>query len=197
MLSLADGWGTSVWVGEYGWWDDPADRPEIVERVGRFAAREDGDQLDHLPVGSAWWQWNNGCGDPHQITDAGMAAPDEIRQYRVTSCVDGEAEDAGVVPAWREVLTRPAVRFAPGWVTALVADGAAGTLELTAEAADPGAELELWVPGDDEPAVGGTGIAEVASTRRGTGWTVTATVCASAYEVTVGSDALAADDACP
>jgi len=198
MLSLAEGWGTSIWVGEYGWWDDPADRPEIVERVRQFATREDGGgpagRLGYVPVGSAWWQWNNGCGDPHQITDAGLAAPGEIRQYRVTSCVDGVAEDAGVVPAWREVLTRPTVRFAPGWITELTADG---DLALAAEDATPGAELQLWVPGDDEPTVGGDGVAEVESVPQGTGWTVTATVCAAAYAVTTAPDAPPAEPSCP
>ena len=200
MLSLADGWGTGVWVGEYGWWDDPADRPEIVERVERFAVREDGGTADggstNVAVGSAWWQWSNGCGDPHQITDAGMAAPAEIRQYRVTRCVDGVAHDDGVVPAWRGVLTRPAVRFAPGWITALASDGAAGTLGLRAEDATPGADVELWVPGDTQPSVGGTGIAGVESVRRGDGWDVTATVCAASYEVAVDPESTPPDSSC-
>ena len=201
MLSLADGWDTSVWVGEYGWWDDPAERPEVVERVERFAAREDGALAGGgtgvVPVGSAWWQWNNGCGDPHQITAAGMAAPDEIRQYRVTGCIDGGARDDGVVPAWRDVLTRPAVRFAPGWITALAVDGDAVTLELRAEDATPGAVLELWIPGDERPLVGGTGIAEVEPTRQGSGWNVTATVCADTYDVVTGPDATPTESSCP
>lgn len=202
MLSLAEGWGAGLWVGEYGWWDDPADRPEVVDRVQQFAVREDGGAAGGaaiVPVGSAWWQWNNGCGDPHQITDAGMDAPDEIRQYRVTSCADGVAGDEGVVPEWREVLTRPAVRFAPGWITGLAADGAAGTLDVTAVDATPGATVELWVPapGGREPIVGGTGIAAVEAVPAGEGWWVTAEVCAASYEVTVGPAASPAATTCP
>jgi endoglycosylceramidase len=204
MVSLAEGWETSIWVGEYGWWDDPAERPEIVERVERFAAREDGADADaadgdgfgFVPVGSAWWQWDNGCGDPHQITEAGAEPPDEIRQYRVTRCVDGVAEDAGVVPAWREVLTRPAARFVPGWITSVSSSPGDGTFSLAAEDAEPGGEVELWVPGDGEPTVGGTGIAAADPDRRGDGWTVTATVCTSVYEVVAGPGAPPAPPSC-
>lgn len=196
MLSLAEGWRTSIWVGEYGWWDDPAERPEIVERVERFAAREDGAPA-LVPVGSAWWQWNNGCGDPHQLTGPDVTPPDEVRQYRVTGCSSGDPEDLGVVPEWRRILTRPAVRFAPGWVTEVISDSAAGTLDLQAVDATAGATVELWVPGDEQPEVGGTGIAGVESARSGRGWRVTAEACAADYQVVVGPDAPAADRRCP
>ena len=198
MLALADGWGTSIWVGEYGWWDDPAERPDLVERVGRFAAREDGAGGDgaggdgapaasaFVPVGSAWWQWNNGCGDPHQLTDAGAEPPREIRQYRVTRCVDGVAEDAGVVPEWREIVGRPAVRFAPGWLAGVAADGAAGTLDVRGTGAEAGAELELWVPGEGEPDLRGDGLAGVSAVAHGRGWRITATTCAAEYRALVG-----------
>lgn len=195
MLALAGGWDTSVWVGEYGWWDDPARRPELVDRVRRFAAREDAAPT-FVPVGSAWWQWNNGCGDPHQLTEAGASPPDEIRQYRVTSCVDGTAEDRGVVPEWRRVLTRPAVRFAPGWITDVASDGAAGTLDVRATDATPGADAELWIPGDARPSAGGTGIAGVESTRSGGGWHVTAEVCATSYRIVAGPAATPAPERC-
>jgi endoglycosylceramidase len=204
-LSLAEQWGTTIWVGEYGWWDDPADDPDLMERVGRFAVREDGGpaggatdapRAAFVPAGSAWWQWNNGCGDPHQITDPGAPAPDEVRQYRVTRCAAGEAHDEGVVPGWREVLTRPAVRYAPGWITELVADPAARPFTLGAEDADPGAEVELWVSGDDRPDVGGTGVAGLTADRHGQGWRVTLEVCDPTYRLVVGQNAAPPADAC-
>lgn len=185
VLSLAARWQTAVWVGEYGWWDDPAADPELLDRVRQFAVREDG----AAAVGSAWWQWNNGCGDPHQITDRNAPADAEVRQYRVTSCGSGGAQDEGVVPGWRKVLTRPAVRFAPGWITALTSDGAARTLDLRAEDATTGTKAELWVPGDTRPTLTGTGIAAPDATRVGTGWHLTAEVCTPTYQLTVGSAA--------
>ena len=196
MLSLAEGWQTSIWVGEYGWWDDPAERPELVERVESFAAREDR-APGFVPVGSAWWQWNNGCGDPHQVTGAGVGPQDEVRQYRVTGCASGVPDDLGVVPEWRRILTRPAVRFAPGWITDLASEGATGTLDVRAADATPGADVELWVPGDERPRVGGSGIAGVESARQGGGWRVSAEACAAGYRVVVGPGAPAADRRCP
>jgi endoglycosylceramidase len=193
VLTLAQQWQASIWVGEYGWWDDPAADPELLDRVGRFAVREDGgpgdaagaQQASFVPAGSAWWQWNNGCGDPHQITDPGAPAPESVRQYRVTSCRGGDAHDEGVVPGWRQILTRPAVRFAPGWITTLASDGAARTLDVQATDADPGAEAELWVPGEAEPALGGVGVADVDARRARNGWQITVTICEPTYQITV------------
>jgi hypothetical protein len=196
MLAVAAGWDASIWVGEYGWWDDPAERPELVERVEAFAAREDGGpDAAFVPAGSAWWQWSTGCGDPHQVTDAGGEPPAEVRQYRVTRCVDGAAEDAGVVPEWRRILGRPVVRFAPGWLTAVDWDAGAGAgaLDVRATGAEAGAEVELWAPGEDEPTVGGTGIASAEASRWAGGWRVTAEVTAPDWTVTV--DPGAAPDA--
>jgi endoglycosylceramidase len=187
-------WGTSIWVGEYGWWSDPASQPELVGRVERFAVREDGGpgpgagtvRAPFVPVGSAWWQWNNGCGDPHQITDRGAPAPVEIRQYRVTRCVDGAPVDAGVVPGWRTILTRPAVRFAPGWITDLTSDGDPAGLTMQAVEATPGTWLELWAPGEQRPVVAGSGIAQIDARRLGRGWRITARVCTASYIVSLG-----------
>jgi endoglycosylceramidase len=188
-------WQTSIWVGEYGWWSDPAAQPHLLGRVERFAVREDGGpgpgagsaRAPFVPVGSAWWQWNNGCGDPHQITDRAAPAPSEIRQYRVTRCIDGVAEDAGVVPGWRTILTRPAVRFAPGWITELTSDGDPASLAVHAVDATPGTRVELWAPGQERPTVTGTGIARVDIRRLDQGWRITAQVCAATYTASLAA----------
>lgn len=201
-FSQAAGYETSLWAGEYGWWDDPAAHPELVGRVARFVIREDGGADDapdaeraaFVPVGGAWWQWAAACGDPHRVTSANLTPEGDSRQYRVTACPSDE--DQGVVPDWRTLLTRPFPRFAPGWITGLVADGAFATLELQAEDAEPGTVVELWVPGESEPQVGGSGIAGVESTRSGRGWRVVAEVCAADYVVNVGSDQPVAPTRC-
>jgi endoglycosylceramidase len=188
---------TSLWIGEYGWFDDPATHPEYVERLTRFGVREDGGPSDapgaapapFVPAGSAWWQWTTGCGDPHRIVDRDVEPEGPSWQYRLGSCPDGD--DHGVVPEWRTVVARPYARFAPGWIEALTSDGAAGTLDLRASGAEPGQQIELWVPGDPddpdgaEPTVDGEGLTGVATTQLGIGWRVTAAVEASSYRVTI------------
>jgi endoglycosylceramidase len=210
VAAMSEQWDTSIWVGEYGWWTDPTEEPDVLGRLERFASREDGgpstpngtDTASFVPVGSAWWQWNSGCGDPHQITEEGQPPDDEIWQYRVTNCADGTGQDEDVVPGWREILTRPAIRFAPGWITRVTgAPGpdvaAARTLVVEAEDATPGTQAELWVPGDESPAVGGNGIAHLELARHGLGWVVTVEVCAPTYQITVGASAGQLPDSCP
>ena len=190
-LTQARAFATSIWVGEYGWFDDPAEHPENVERVARFGQREDGGPSDapgaerapFVPAGSAWWQWTTGCGDPHRIVDPGLEPEGPSWQYRLGSCPDGD--DHGVVPEWRTVVTRPYPRFAPGWITSLTSGGAAGTLELHATGAEPGQSVELWAPGDAEPAVDGEGIRGVETVRSGIGWVVTAEVATADYQVKI------------
>jgi endoglycosylceramidase len=201
VASQAARYGTSLWIGEYGWFDDPAEHPEYVERLERFAGREDGGPSDagaapapapFVPVGGAWWEWTNACGDPHRITDAGLQPRGEVWQYRLVTCPDGQ--DHGVVPEWRAVLTRPYPRFTPGWITGLGSDAATRTLDLQASGAEPGTVLELWVPGEAEPEVGGTGIDAIETMQSGLGWRVTAEVCTGSYEVHVGQASPASRD---
>ncbi|MGH9209540.1 MAG: glycoside hydrolase family 5 protein [Acidimicrobiales bacterium] len=195
---------TSLWIGEYGWFDDPVAHPELVERLERFAVREDGGvaadapssgaappgRAPYVPAGSAWWEWTNACGDPHRITDRGLTPQGDVWQYRLVTCPDGE--DHGVVPQWRDVVTRAYPRYAPGWLVRLESPstGAGGGMVLAASEAEPGAVVELWVPGELEPEVDGTGIVGVATRRSGLGWNVTAEVCAEEYTVTVGDNAI-------
>ena len=50
--TAADGYGTTFFSGEWGWFGDPAGDQPYLER---YAAAED----DHL-VGGTWWQWEAG-----------------------------------------------------------------------------------------------------------------------------------------
>lgn len=192
-LTQAAAFETSVWIGEYGWFDDPATRPEYVERATRFGQREDGapstgaapgaEPPPFVPAGSAWWQWTTGCGDPHRIVDPGLEPEGPSWQYRLSYCPDGE--DRGVVPEWRTLVTRPAVRFAPGWLTSVTSDGGARTLQLEATGAEPGQELVLWFPGDAEPEVDGDGIGRAEAGPARLGWLVRVEVEAAEYRVDV------------
>ena len=101
---LADGYDAPLWIGEYGWFSDPAaQRPKLV----RYAAKEDA----LLTVGSAWWQWRQACGDPHSVGSPG-GTPAAIQiHFRRNGCPGDH--DLGVVPEW-SCTWRPYPRAVPG-----------------------------------------------------------------------------------
>ena len=74
---VADAYGDPLWSGEYGYWGDDADR---IERLSRYADLEDA----HL-LGSAYWVWRQGCGDPQ----GGL--PDVTDALQRTDCTTGDA----------------------------------------------------------------------------------------------------------
>ncbi len=174
-------YGTTVWFGEFGWFDDPAaQKPKVI----RF-----GVQQDRFGVGGAWWQWRQACGDPHTIGTPGGSPPPVLIHYQRNLC-PGDVNE-GPVPEWRVVLSRPYPRAVPGHLTGLLSSGDAGTMALTADGADPGSTqeartFEVWAPGAAPPVVGGTGIADVTLTALFGGTRVTGTICTPAYAVTIG-----------
>ena len=192
VRSLADGYHTALWIGEYGWFDDPAGNLAKVRTFGQYE--------DAAVVGSAWWQWRQACGDPHSVGRVGGTPADVVVEYRLNGCPGDR--DLGVVPEWHEVVARPYPRAAPGHITSLAGDGARRTLTLAATGADTGATLDLWVPADPgraearsgdgepdesdgEPVLTGMGIATVEARPIEGGWRLTARICAAHYEVAV------------
>ncbi len=143
-------YGTTFWIGEWGWFSDP---PQTQEKVVRYAREE-----DRLHVGGTWWQWKQACGDPHSIGTPGGTPPAELLHFHRSTC-PGDAQ-LGVVDEWAVVLSRPYPRAAPGQLVSLESDGIAGTLHLTGSTSATGADLDLWVPdrGRGTPRIAGTGI---------------------------------------
>ncbi len=144
-------YGTTFWIGEFGWFDNPTDnKPRLI----RYAQEED----RHL-VGGTWWQWKQACGDPHTIGTFGGQPPAEFLVFDLMKC-PGDI-DAGPIPEWVAVLSRPYPRAAPGQLLSVQSDGDSGTLQLTGMA-DSGADgkLDLWVPdrGKGQPVPSGTGL---------------------------------------
>jgi endoglycosylceramidase len=184
---LAGEYGTALWAGEYGWFGDPADDLPEVRTFGR--------QEDQHLAGSAWWQWRQACGDPHSVGTPGGTPADVIVEYRNNGCPGDR--DLGVVDEWHEVVSRPYPRAAPGRLRSVESDGATRTLRLAADGAEPGATLDLWVPGDQEPVATGQGIAAVEARAVDGGWRVTAKVCTASYEATIGGAGDAAPPTCP
>ena len=187
VASLAAGYGTALWVGEYGWFGDPA---EDLPDVRTFGRQEDA----HL-AGSAWWQWRQACGDPHSVGTPGGTPDDVIVQYRSNGCPGDR--DLGVVEEWHEVVARPYARAAPGRLASVESDGASRTLELAADGAEPGGTLDLWAPGEGEPVTTGEGIAAVDARAVDGGWRVTAMVCAASSRAAIGGDGATPPPSCP
>jgi endoglycosylceramidase len=145
---------STFWIGEYGWFSDPAaNKAKLI----RYAQEE-----DRLLVGGTWWQWRQACGDPHTIGSPGGVPP---QQFIVFSEITCPGDIATPVPEWVSVLARPHPRAAPGRLLALESDGDAGTLHLTgvADGAAAGAALDLWIPKrtGSTPSITGTGLGSV------------------------------------
>jgi len=143
-------YGTTFWIGEWGWFSDP---PQTQEKVVRYAREE-----DRHHVGGVWWQWKQACGDPHSIGTPGGEPPPELLHFHRSTC-PGDAQ-RGVVDEWAVILSRPYPRAAPGQLVTLESDGLAGKLHLTGNTTATGADLDLWVPdrGRGTPRITGTGI---------------------------------------
>ena len=139
----AAGWGSPLWVGEWGTFGDPlANRARNV----RFAAAE-----DDLLVGSAVWIWKVGCGDPHNYPAK------QVGHIRRVACP--EARELSTRNAELEPLKRPYPRSAPGRIEAIESEGRRVRVDGTTEGAGlvdgtPDAcSLDVWVPGAEPPQV--------------------------------------------
>lgn len=185
MQRAAARYGTTFWIGEYGWFGDPAQDIEPLRRFGRLE--------DQYRVGSAWWQWLQACGDPHHLQGlvaAGNFAPQpedvgrQQTQYHMIYCPEDAYSEP--IPEFRVILARPRPLAAPGRLLALESDGEAGTMRLEGDAAGaaPGAKLEIWAAerGGQTPALTGTGLGAVTVTPVAGGFRIAAEV-SGAYTV--------------
>ncbi len=187
--AAAKSYGTTFWVGEYGWFGDgAADAPSVA----RFAAAQ-----DEALVGGAWWQWKQACGDPHSVGQRNGTPAATIVEFNDIGC-PGDT-DGGPVPAWYPILTRAYPRTAPGRLTSLRA-GTDGTLSLSGEAdgASSSARLSVWVPdrGHGLAKIGGQGISGVTTTAVKGGWIVTMKVCHGGYTLTIAAGAPEQSSSC-
>jgi endoglycosylceramidase len=164
----AASYGTTFWIGEYGWFGDPAEQAPIV---ARYAAEE-----DRYLVGGAWWQWKQACGDPHSVRARDGVPSEELVHLHRTQC-PGDV-DLGPVAEWMPILSRAYPRAAPGQLDELVSDPATGEFTVSGATDDEEAPLELWVPdrGDGEPVLSGTGLGDVQVRALDGGFRVTAQV---------------------
>ncbi len=151
----AKAYGTTFWIGEYGWFGTPADD---AAKVASYAALE-----DQYRVGGAWWQWKQACGDPHSVGSQGGTPPDELIHFHRTDC-PGDV-NKGPIAEWLPILSRAYPRSAPGTLAQLSSDPATGALVVVGSAGDAShdARLDLWIPdrGQGQPTIGGSGLGAV------------------------------------
>ncbi len=165
-------YGTTLWIGEYGFFRVTATKAATLRHYGIIEDQLASDRL----VGSAWWQFEQACGDPHSIGLPGGNPRPELVHLKRSSC-PGDAQGEPI-PEWTTIISRAYPRVAPGKITALTSDGAARTMSLagTAGASDVGKRFVLWAPGPTAPIVSGTGIEAVTVTPVDGGTLVTGTV---------------------
>ncbi|GIW44596.1 MAG: hypothetical protein KatS3mg077_1878 [Candidatus Binatia bacterium] len=138
----------AFWIGEYGWFSDPAANKS---RVARYAAEE-----DRHKVGGAWWQWKQSCGDPHSIGIPGGTPASLLIHLRYTACPANE--DLGLVPEWVAVLSRPYPRGVPGRLLSLSSDPESSRLEIEGATGTAGV-ADIWYPGNGRvPWISGDGV---------------------------------------
>ena len=159
VAATARTYGTTFWIGEYGWFDATADN---AAKAVRYAAAE-----DQYRVGGTWWQWKQACGDPHSVGQAGGTPADQIIQYTRNGC-PGDV-DQGVIAEWKPAMTRAYPRSAPGLLTSLSSNpttgalAVSGTLGAAGGGPDPEASLDLWIPdrGHGPPTITGSGLGAI------------------------------------
>jgi len=166
FATLAARYGTALWVGEYGFFEDS---DEAEEKLGRYVAKEDA----LITAGAAWWQWRQACGDPHSVgRPGGKSAPVQIH-LRTNGC-PGDV-DGGVNPRWA-CLGRSYPRAAPGRLTELTAN-CAGTMSLRGTAPEGLQEIVVWTPGNSgDPIVAGDQLSDVRTQSVDGGYVITAAV---------------------
>jgi endoglycosylceramidase len=172
--SLAKSYRTAMWIGEYGWFSDPAAN---APKVARYAATED----SLITAGDAWWQWRQACGDPHSIGRVGGVPDDVLIHFQRNRCPGDH--NGGVVPQWACVW-RPYPRASPGRLTALTT-GCAGDLQLSGRTTRTGT-LDVWFPrnGTRRPEVAGARLSRVRVKHVAGGFRITARVTGS-YRMSV------------
>jgi hypothetical protein len=139
-----------LWIGEWGYFKGPRERPALLERHLRI---EDASQ-----IGSAIWVWKQACGDPHVYP--GKIAGD----LRLAACPDNS--DLGTDSGNTQPLRRPYVRTVPGRITNVSAHEGVTVITGESDHLARACDLEIWMPGDAPPKVRSATGAEVTRTIR-------------------------------
>lgn len=161
--AVARAYGTTSWVGEYGaFMSDDVARRSWMERFNRLDDRNPG-------AGGAWWQWEQQCGDPHDV--AGAYPPSEAWVAdKLASCVPEPRMDT-------PCTARSYPRAVPGRLLSLEAEPCGGAVTVTGRTTSP-STAELWFQGEraEPPTVSGTGLGASTVEARPGGYRITVAV---------------------
>jgi hypothetical protein len=167
--AAAKSYGAALWLGEWGWFGDPA---VDGAKVRRFVAAQ-----DRLGVGGAFWVWRQGCGSPETGDDAqssGNLVSVDCHTGRPSPPPDGFAKP----------LSRAYPRAFPGRLDSLSSAGDDLAFTGTVDDPDINCQLDIWVPGDARPNLTTTRVTGAGVTKVDGGWHVSG--CASgSYSVEV------------
>jgi endoglycosylceramidase len=155
-------YGTPVWIGEYGAFSDAASERTWMDR---FARLHDAAGFS----GGAWWQWEQECGDPHDVN--GAWPPDE-------DWIEGQLGGCDGSRMPKSCPTRSYPRAAPG-VERIVAAPCGGRLDVEGNAFAR-STADLWLapapgttgPPSPAPQITGSGIGDVTVRPEAGGWRV-------------------------
>jgi endoglycosylceramidase len=169
---LGAAYGTTTWIGEYGsFTSDPVARTEYMARFNRLQDRSPG-------AGGTWWQWEQQCGDPHDV--AGAYPPsDEWVAQKLPDCADSARMNT-------PCTARSYPRAMPGRLTSLVAEPCGGPMTVTGSTTAP-STAELWFQGErpTPPQVTGDGLGTATVEPRPGGYRVLVQVSGD-YRIAVG-----------
>ncbi len=149
LSTLAKLYNTGMFIGEWGFFGNPADD---VTKVKRFCKKED----EYLISGSTWWQWAQAPGDPHGMSWDGS-------QYGNTSMHLIELDVNGNFTGNRNdfylnVLSRSKPVAIFGKPVKLLSNPDDGTMHLEAKGIERGITV-LWIPDRfGEPKISGDNI---------------------------------------
>jgi endoglycosylceramidase len=146
---FADYYQIPMFIGEWGYWGDPATE---VSKVKRFAATEDANFGS-----STFWQWAQAPGDPHSINwDGSVYSNTVLHLFEL----DQSANFTGVKnEIFLKVLARTRPNAIAGQPTKLTSNPDTGVLHLEATTTTRGI-TELWIPNYfGTPIITGTNIA--------------------------------------
>jgi endoglycosylceramidase len=163
LQTLARAYGTTTWIGEYGSFaGDDAVRSAYMARFNRLDDQNPG-------AGGAWWQWEQECGDPHDVAYAYPPGEEWVANQRARCGTDARMNTP--------CTARSYPRATPGRMVSLTAEPCGGAVTVRGRTPTP-STAELWFVSDSDvpPTVTGVNLGTHFAEQRRGGWRITVAV---------------------